>query len=118
MFLYHMRFIFHIGGMKTLNMSFFLLKSLTKMSVRVHTHTDVSEYSLYHQALIKVLVEEVFGKRNHTWDHFLFYREGQTAPTPPVPQPNPQPTKRRTKRKAQKENIHKKAKGKNESFYS
>ena len=84
------------------------------MLARVQTHTDVSKYSLYHQYLIKVLVEEELGKRNQTWDQFLFYRAGQPAPTPPVPQPNPQPAKRRTKRKAKKENIYKKAKGKKE----
>lgn len=101
-FLYHMRFLFHIARMKTLNLPFFLLKILTRMSERVLTHVDVSEYSLYHQDLIKVLVEEYLRKRNQTWDHFLFYKAGQPAPTPPVPQPNPQPAKRRTKRKAQK----------------
>ena len=88
------------------------------MSARVQTHNDVSEYKLYHQALIKVLVEEELRKRNQTWDHFLFYRVGQLAPTPYVPtQPYSASRKhpqlaRRTKRKAKKENIHKKAKGK------
>ena len=56
------------------------------------------------------------GKRNQTWDHFLFYRVGQPAPTPPVSQPQPQLAKIRTNRKAKKENIHKKAKGKKEKF--
>ena len=82
------------------------------MSVRVQTHTAISEYSLYHQDLIKVLDEEELGKRNQNWDHFLFYRAGQLAPTPLVSQAHPHPKKRRTKRKAKKENIYKKAKGK------
>ena len=75
-FLYHMRFIFHIPGMKTLNLPFFLLKSLTKMSTSVQTHHDVSEYNLYHQALIKVIFDEDLRKRNQTWDHFLLFRTG------------------------------------------
>ena len=110
MFIYHMRFIFHVVGMKTLNLPFFLLKSLTKMLARVQIHTNVSEYSLYHQDLIKVLVEEELGKRNQTWDHFLFYRAGQPAPILPFPQPNPKPARIITKRKAQRENVHMKAK--------
>ena len=58
--------------------------------MRVQNHTVVSEYILYHQALIKVLVEEELGKRNKNWDHFLFYRAGQPTPTPLVSQPHPQ----------------------------
>ena len=56
-FLYHMRFMFLVTGMKTLNLPYFLLKSLKKMSKRVQTHTTSSEHILYHQDLIKVLVE-------------------------------------------------------------
>lgn len=87
------------------------------MSARVQIHTAVSEYSLYHQALIKVLIEEELGKRNQTLDHFLFYRAGQPAPTPPISQLHPQPAKR-TKRKGKKENIYKKVKGKKEMVYA
>ena len=101
-----MRFIFDVVGMKTLNLPYFLQKSLTKMSARIQNHTTVSKYSLYHQSLIKVLGEEESRKRNQAWDHFLFYKVGQPAPTPPSSQQHPQPAKI-TKRKATKENIHK-----------
>eukprot|EP00253_Pinus_taeda_P035847 PITA_35847 len=76
---------FHIGDLalkwdaqhqdpdtRTLNLLDFILKSLAKMAARIQTHQEASEYSLYHQAIIKVVVEEELKKRNQTWDHFLF----------------------------------------------
>ena len=79
-FLYHMRFLFHIAGMKTLNLPYLFLKILTKMSPRVQTHTDAFKYRLYHQSLIKVLVEEELRKRNKTWD-YLFFLQGRPTCT-------------------------------------
>lgn len=79
-FLYHMRFLFHFAGIRTLNLPYFILKSLTKMVARIQTHQEASKYNMYHQAIIKVLVEEELKKRNQTWDHFLFYRAGQPTP--------------------------------------
>ena len=121
-FLYHMRFLFHIAGMETLNLPFFLLKSLTNMLAKIRTQRAASEYSLYHQYLIKLLVEEEIRKINQSWDHFLFYRACQPAPTPYflaqlslASQKNPQPTKR-TKRNFKKENIHKRLKVENKRF--
>lgn len=56
-FLYYLKFLFHFAGMRTLNMPYFILKSLTKMAVRTQTHQEELEYTLYHQAIVKVLVE-------------------------------------------------------------
>lgn len=106
MLIYHVRFLFHVAGMKTLNLPYCLLESMKNMSVRIQNHTVVLEYSLYHQALIKVLVEKESRKINKKWDHLFLNWACQPAPTPPISQQHPQPAKR-TKRKAKKENIHK-----------
>ena len=80
-----MRFLFHLAGMRTLNLPFFILKILTKMSPRKQTHVAALDYSIYHQALIKVLNAEELKKRKHSWEHFLFYRAFQYVPTQKIP---------------------------------
>ena len=99
-----MRFLFHIAGMKTLNLPLFLLKRLTKILARIQTHAVASEYIIYHQALIKVLVVEELRKRNQSWEHFLFYRAGQPTLTQdilaqlsPASKQHPQPAKQKGK---------------------
>jgi hypothetical protein len=50
---YHIRFLMHLNGDKELNLPFYLLKILTKMSKRIHNYPESSHRSLYHQGSLK-----------------------------------------------------------------
>jgi len=56
-----------------MNLPFFLLKILTKMSTRVQAHPKNTKHSVFHQGLIKLLIIEEFNKTKKTWQHFLFW---------------------------------------------
>jgi hypothetical protein len=79
-FLYRMRFLFHLVGMKMLKLPFFFLKILTNMLSQIQAHPTTSHYNVYHQGIIKVLVIEELNKRNQTREHFQFYKESLVAP--------------------------------------
>jgi hypothetical protein len=53
---YHIRFLVHLNGDKELNLPFYLLKILTKMSKRIQNYPESSHRSLYHKGFIKILV--------------------------------------------------------------
>jgi hypothetical protein len=66
-----MRFLLHLNGESNMNLPFFLLRSLTKMEIKIHTCPKNSMYSLFHQGLIKVLVMQYLGKNHVSWEPFL-----------------------------------------------
>jgi hypothetical protein len=45
---YHIRFLMHLNGDKELNLPFYFLKRLTKMSKRIHNYSESAHRSLYH----------------------------------------------------------------------
>jgi hypothetical protein len=55
-YIYHIRLLMHINGDYPLNLPYFLLKSLSKMSKRVQTHPATAKGSLFHQVFINTLV--------------------------------------------------------------
>jgi hypothetical protein len=61
----------HLSGDKELNLSFYFLKSLTKMARRVQGHPESSHRILYHQGLIKILVLFALDEIEMSWDYFL-----------------------------------------------
>jgi hypothetical protein len=52
---YNMRIFEHLNGDAEMIFPFYLLKSLTKMSKRVHNNPGTSHKSLFHQGLINML---------------------------------------------------------------
>jgi hypothetical protein len=54
-----------------MNLPFFLLKSLTKMSARIQAHPENNKHSVFHQGLIKLLIMEELNKSKKTWQYFL-----------------------------------------------
>ena len=70
---YHLRFLMHLSGYKELNLPYYLLKILTKISRRVQIHPEFSHESLYHQGLIKLLVSFSLEELEIPWDCFLKY---------------------------------------------
>jgi hypothetical protein len=67
-FLYHVRFLMHFIGFH-LNMSFYLLRSLYKMSKRYKKQSLDS--SLFHHGLIKILLVYRLKTLGDDWDRFL-----------------------------------------------
>jgi hypothetical protein len=73
--LYHFRLLLHFTGKQPLNMLFYLLKSLAKMSSKVQAKSEEANSSIFHHGLIKLIVSEELSRRNKTWDFLLFWGE-------------------------------------------
>ena len=56
-----------------MNLPFFFLKSLQKMSSRVKEHQNHTQQSIFHHGLIKLIISTVLQKKGKTWDYFLFW---------------------------------------------
>ena len=61
-FLYHIRILQHLNHEKPMNMWYFLLQSLKKMSSQVNKNKN-KERSMYHHGLIKMLVEHELNQK-------------------------------------------------------
>ena len=77
-FKYHFRFLQHLSHDSKMNLPFFLLKSLQKMSRRVKEHQDHTKQSVFHDGLIKLVISTVLQKREKTWEYFLFWSSFQS----------------------------------------
>jgi hypothetical protein len=61
----------HLNGDKEMNLSFYLLKILTKMSKRIQNYLEVPHISLYHQGFIKILVLFALNELGMPWIDFI-----------------------------------------------
>ena len=55
-FKYHIRFLQHLNQQSKMNLPFFLLKSLQKMSNKIKGHLDHTHQSVFHHGLIKLII--------------------------------------------------------------
>jgi len=73
-YLYQMRFLCHITGYnKLVNLPYYFLKSLMKMSENIRATPGMPPRFLYHIGLIKNLVHYKLAQENWNWDCFLFW---------------------------------------------
>ena len=70
-FLYHIRILQHLNQEKLLNMPYYLLHSLQKMSIQVKKNKN-KERSMYHHGLIKMLVDHELHQKGQSWNIFLW----------------------------------------------
>jgi hypothetical protein len=70
-YIYHIRILMHLNGDYPLNLPYFLLKSLTKMSKRVQSLSTNAKSSLFHQVLIKTLVMSALRELQKTWSWLM-----------------------------------------------
>jgi hypothetical protein len=70
-FLFHLRFMLHLAGIKRMNLPYYFLRDLNKMAIKVQENAKTPPHRIYHQGLIKVLVKAELGKLQKTWDKFL-----------------------------------------------
>jgi hypothetical protein len=69
--LYHIRLLIHVNGDYPLNLPYFLLKILSKMSKRIQSHPATTKNSLFHQGLIKTLVVFSLNEVQRSWDWLI-----------------------------------------------
>jgi hypothetical protein len=68
---YHIRLLLHFTGKDAMNISFYLLRSMGKMSNRVQAKSKAVDTSVFHSGLIGMLVMEELKKRKFTWEQFI-----------------------------------------------
>ena len=61
-----------------MNLPFFFLKRLQKMSSRVKQHEDHISQSIFHHGLIKLIINTILQHEGRTWDFFIFWSGFQT----------------------------------------
>jgi hypothetical protein len=68
---YHIRLMLHFTGKIEMNIPYYLLRSIGKMSDRVQSKSKVVDTSIFHFGLIRMLVSEELGKKYISWEHFV-----------------------------------------------
>ena len=58
-----------------MNLPFFFLKILQKMSSKIKPHDDHTSQSLFHHGLIKLIITTVLQHEGRNWDFFLFWSD-------------------------------------------
>ena len=69
---YHFIFLQHMVGVSKMNLPFFFLKSLQKMSSRIKQHEYHTSQPIFHRGLIKLIISTVLQHEGKTWDFFYF----------------------------------------------
>ena len=69
--LYHVRLLQDIKGEFKINLSYFFSRTLIKMKESVKNENKPKEAQVYHQRLIKILVEHQVRTQGIIWKEFL-----------------------------------------------
>ena len=93
---YHLRLLLHFVGKRSLDLPFYLYRSLAKMSEKFQVKVEGNETSLSHHGLIKLLVLEELKILGRDWSSFLFVNgfevDSITAKRNPKPRYIPSPS--------------------------
>ena len=83
---YHFKLILHFTGKVSIDLPFYLFRSLSKMCDKVQLRKEDCETSLFHHGLIKLLVLDGLQKIDRDWNSFIFMAgfKSQTGLTPPL----------------------------------
>jgi len=81
---YHFKLLLHFTGKASIDIPFYLFRSLSKMCDKVQLKKDDCETSLFHHGLIKLLVLDSLQKIGRDWDSFIFMAgfQSKTGLTP------------------------------------
>jgi hypothetical protein len=79
---YHIRLLLHFTGKIEMNVTYYLLRSIGKMSDRVQAKSKDVDSSLFHSGLIRMLVSEELGKKEISWENFVVTSHFKLDPTP------------------------------------
>jgi hypothetical protein len=78
---YHIRLLLHFTGKVEMNIPYYLLRSIGKMSDNVQDKSKDVDSSLFHSGLIRMLVSEELGKKEISWEHFVVTSHFKLDPT-------------------------------------
>jgi hypothetical protein len=68
---YHIRHFLQFTGKVEMNVPYYLLMSIGKMSNMIQSKSKDVDSSLFHSGLIKMLVSEELGKKEISWENFM-----------------------------------------------
>jgi len=68
---YHIILFLHFTGKDEMNIPFYLLRSMGKMSDRVQAKSKAVDTSVFHSGLIRMLVMAELRKRNIPWEQVI-----------------------------------------------
>jgi hypothetical protein len=68
---YQIRFFLHFTGKHEMNIPFYLLRIMGKMSDRVQSKSKAVDTSVFHSGLVRMLVMEELRKRKISWEQFI-----------------------------------------------
>jgi hypothetical protein len=68
---YHIRLLLHFTGKIEMNIPYYFLRSIGKMSDMVQSNSKAVDTSIFHSGLIRMLVSEEMGKKDISWEHFV-----------------------------------------------
>lgn len=83
MYMYQTHLLMNFLENQTLNLPYFLLNSLKKVSTTVQKNLGDVESHLYHHGLVKILIEKQLKEKKDTWEQFLvrnFFKDPQETP--------------------------------------
>ena len=83
MYMYHTRLLMNFLENQTINLPYFLLNSLKKMSITVQKNLEDIEPHLYHHGLVKILIEKQLKENKDTREQFLVRNFFQDPPKTP-----------------------------------
>jgi hypothetical protein len=95
---YHVRLLIHFTGLKPLNLSYYLYKSLDKMVEKVQHRISDHQASLFHHALIKIIVLHKLAQMNITWETFIHSNVFLSSASQPTSQSTPSTPSKHTQR--------------------
>lgn len=81
---YHFKLLLHFTGKASIDIPFYLFRSLSKMCDKVQLRKDDCETSLFHHGLVKLLVLDGLQKIGRDWNSFIFMAgfQSKTGLTP------------------------------------
>ena len=65
---YHIRLLLHFAGKVKMNIPYYLLRSIGKMSDRIQSKYKDVDARIFHSRLIRMLVSEELGKKDISWN--------------------------------------------------
>jgi len=68
---YHINLLLHFTGKVEMNIPYYLLRSIGKMSNKIQSKSKDVDTILLHYGLIRMLVFEELGKKEISWEHFV-----------------------------------------------
>jgi hypothetical protein len=68
---YHIRLLLHFTGKDTMNLPFYLFRSIDKMSDTVQAKSKEVDTSVFHSSVIKMMVMDELRNKNMNWEEFI-----------------------------------------------